>query len=75
MINNNLNTPLSTTSYSTLKKIEGTLKPTVDKVNEVSQPKKPIYQNTVTNQKDVTIDLTQFLDPEERPQKFINTDI
>ena len=75
MINNDLNKPLATTTYSTLKKIEGTLKPTNEKIIEENQIKKPIYQNTVTNQKDVTIDLTQFLDPEERNQKFINTDI
>ena len=58
---------LSQATVSGLQSINSTLQPI-----EKREIQKPVFKNTVSNQKDVTIDLSVFLDSEER-NRFFNT--
>ena len=65
-------TPLNQNSHSSvsvqgLKEINSTLQPMEQKTVQ-----KQMLKNTVSNQKDVTIDLSQFLEPYEGKKFFDN---
>ena len=58
----------TSTDVQGLTEIKSTLNP----INQETK-KEPIFKNTVSKQKDVTIDLSQFLDPIEE-KKFFNNE-
>lgn len=57
----------ASTNVQGLQQISSSLKTT-----EQKQTQKQVYKNTVSNQKDVTIDLNQFLDLSEGNKYIIN---